>query len=290
MGILSSAIYSNLRMKLFAALAASVIATDPLVVPDNPWKGQCNQDADGNWVMNAEMCGQKWTNFQPVNNTCTFSGGATAAVHKFLGGGAIIQSDNTFFGIEHLTSTSGDLVVFGNHAPGLCNEQWFNKTDAGYLDYCDFGGENAVTCTPTVGGHPGYYFMETVNSHKLSKDASYNFQFWAEPESSTHQIYDYINETAGKVPTENEPSTYTVDHVQYNNKIFTASLSNSDGGNLAIANCSCIKNDCDITWNNNVVTITTGSPNSELYDFSCFVSGDEIPDLWTSSITAIPRV
>jgi len=272
MGILTSVIKNYVRkMKLFL-LAGAVSA-------GSQWRASCDY-VDDAWVQ-VQNCGQQFTGFQPVNNTCTYAGGSDSANHRFLGGGAFILDDNTFFGVDGITSPDGDLVVFGDAAAGSCNEQWHNNSDAGYLDNCDFGAEPACS----LGAPPsGYYFMGTINDHRGAKDASYNIQFWGENQSKDFAIYDYINETAGKVPTDSEPLSYSLDHQQYNNRIFTATFSNHNGGDLSIANASCGSPGCSVSVDGNKVTLTTGDVNSQLCGFSIYVNGEEIPDLWSSSL------
>merc|ERR1739847_212189 len=264
MGIL---FFSNHRQheKMKLALLAGAVAADS-------WRGRCQDNGDGTWSQ-ASMCGEQFIGFgSVVNQTCTVNDGATGREFTFVGGGAFISSANTFFGVDGLT-TGADVVVFGNHADS-CNEQWWNSSNADY-------------------------FNGSVNSHVVNPDAnSYNIQFWGPNESMVEAIQYYINETVGSVDmadAENgaEPFTYTLNHQQYNNKQFTLNLKNHAGTALSVANISCIHGSnpthgCDIVQDPNDADqylITTKEINAQLLGFQVSVNGDEVPDLWASSVT-----
>merc|ERR1739847_161945 len=249
MGIL---FFSNHRQheKMKLALLAGAVAADS-------WRGRCQDNGDGTWSQ-ASMCGEQFIGFgSVVNQTRTVNDGATGRESTFVGGGAFISSANTFFGVDGLT-TGADVVVFGNHADS-CNEQWWNSSNADYVNDCDF---EAPTCVDAAIPASGYYFMGSVNSHVVNPDAnSYNIQFWGPNESKVEAIQYYINETVGSV--------------------------------LSVANISCIHGSnpthgCDIVQDPNDADpylITTKEINAQLLGFQVSVNGDEVPDLWASSVT-----
>jgi len=303
---------NNNKMKLFAVISAVSAG----------WTGQCQPNpsvdpvaepewTDGSWV---EKCGEQYT-FQPVNATCTYAANNYEA-HKFLGGGAFISGENEFFGIDGLSSTEGDLVVFYENDDSYCQYNWWNGSNNGIEDG---GYEHAdavtaectstgVTCVDTVfvPAAGQYYFMETTNDYRQAKVANYNFQFWGANEAVDYAIY-----VGDHNDTLVEDGSYSVDHKQYNKKQFTINIQGSEGRGMALMNLTCF--DCEFAYtctrnppselcnteagvyrdgdtfatDTGVIVLSTGDQvNSQLYGFSGVQQPGEtqIPNMWKSSV------